>query len=57
MNQVEIYFSVVQRKALTPDDFRDLDDVTERILSFQDRYNATALSFDQDFTRTDLKTN
>ncbi|WP_330276010.1 hypothetical protein OG205_10570 [Lentzea sp. NBC_00516] len=40
--QVEIYFSVVQRKALTPDDFLDLDDVTERLLSFEDRYNRIA---------------
>ena len=54
LNQVEIYFSVVQRKALAPDDFLDLDDVTERLLSFQDRYNLTARPFDWTFTRTDL---
>lgn len=54
LNQVEIYFSVVQRKALTPDDFRDLDHVTERLLSFQDRYNQTAQPFDWTFTRDDL---
>jgi hypothetical protein len=52
--RVEIYFSVVQRKALTPDDFRDFDDVTERFLSFQDRYNGTAQPFDWTFTRDDL---
>jgi len=26
LNQVEIYFSVVQRKALTPDNFTDLNE-------------------------------
>ncbi|MEU0884148.1 hypothetical protein ABZ345_36630 [Lentzea sp. NPDC005914] len=46
LNQVEIYFSVVQRKALTPDDFGDLESVTERLLSFQDRHNRTAQPFD-----------
>jgi transposase len=54
LNQVEIYFSAVQRKALTPDDFLDLDEVAERLLSFQDRYNATARPFDWTFTRNDL---
>lgn len=54
LNQVEIYFSVVQRKALSPDDFRDLDEVTARLMAFQDRYNATARPFDWTFTRTDM---
>jgi transposase len=54
LNQVEIYFSAVQRKALVPDDFLDLDEVERRLLSFQDRYNATARPFDWRFTRDDL---
>lgn len=54
LNQVEIYFSAVQRKALAPDDFEDLDEVADRLLSFQDRYNATARPFDWTFTRADL---
>lgn len=54
LNQVEIYFSAVQRKAIVPDDFLDLDDVEQRLLSFQDRYNATAHPFDWRFTRDDL---
>jgi transposase len=54
LNQVEIYFSAVQRKALVPDDFLDLDEVEQRLLSFQDRYNATARPFDWRFTRDDL---
>lgn len=54
LNQVEIYFSAVQRKALTPDDFLDLDEVAERLLSFQRHYNTTAQPFDWTFTRHDL---
>lgn len=54
LNQVEIYFSAVQRKALTPDDFPDLAAVATRLLAFQDRYNATARPFDWRFTRDDL---
>lgn len=54
LNQVEIYFSAVQREALVPDDFLDLDDVEQRLLSFQDRYNATARPFDWRFSRDDL---
>lgn len=54
LNQVEIYFSVVQRKVLSPDDFSGLDAIADRLLSFQDRYNATAGPFDWTFTRHDL---
>jgi hypothetical protein len=39
---------------LTPNDLTDLDTLTERVLAFQDRYNATATPFDWRFTRTDL---
>ena len=35
LNQVEIYFSVVQRKLLTPDDFADLDDLADQITAFE----------------------
>ena len=46
LNQIEIYFSILQRKAITPADFADLDHLAERILAFQDRYNQTATPFD-----------
>jgi transposase len=55
LNQVEIYFSVLQRKAISPVDFADLDALAARILAFQDRYNASATPFDWTFTRTDLR--
>jgi len=54
LNQVEIYFSVVQRKALTPNDFADLASVERRLLAFQDRYERIATPFAWTFTRTDL---
>lgn len=54
LNQVEIYFSILQRKAINPNDFRELDDLAERILDFQDRYNAAATPFDWTYTRDDL---
>jgi len=54
LNQVEIYFSILQRKAISPADFRDLDHLTERILAFQDRYNSAATPFDWTYTRDDL---
>jgi hypothetical protein len=54
LDQIEIYFSILQRKVLTPNDMTDLDALTDRVLAFQDRYNATATPFDWRFTRTDL---
>jgi transposase len=54
LNQVEIYFSVLQRKAISPVDFADLDALADRILAFQNRYNTNATPFDWTFTHTDL---
>jgi len=55
LNQVEIYFSVVQRKVLTPNDFYDLDAVEARLLEFQSLYEQHAKPFQWKFTREDLK--
>jgi transposase len=54
LNQVEVYFSVIQRKLLTPDDFGDLDSLAEQILAFEKHYNASARPFDWKFTRAGL---
>jgi hypothetical protein len=54
LNQVEIYFSVVQRKVLTPNDFADLAEVEARLLAFQDHYQQIASPFQWRFTRADL---
>ncbi|MBM4460787.1 MAG: IS630 family transposase [Chloroflexi bacterium] len=55
LNQIEIYFSIVQRKALTPMDLPDKPAVTDRILNFQERYDQTAKPFRWNFTREDLQ--
>lgn len=55
LNQIEIYFSIVQRKVLTPSDFTNLGEVAQRLLGFQRRYQQTAMPFDWRFTRTDLE--
>jgi len=55
LNQVEIYFSVVQRKVVSPNDFTDLTEVEQRLTDFQTRYNATATPFDWKFTQDDLR--
>ena len=54
LDQAEIYFSVVQRKVLTPNDFTDLDQIRDRLAAFETRYNAIARPFNWKFTRTDL---
>ena len=54
LNQVEIYFSVIQRKVLTPNDFSSLAQVAERLLAFQNFYEQIAEPFEWKFTRADL---
>ena len=54
LDQAEIYFSVVQRKVLTPNDFTDLDQIRDRLAAFEGRYNIIARPFDWKFTRADL---
>jgi len=54
LDQVELYFSVVQRKALTPNDFADLDQIRSRLAAFETRYNQIARPFTWTFTRADL---
>jgi hypothetical protein len=54
LNQIEVFFSVVQRKVLTPNDFHDHADAEARLMAFQDRYNFTARPFNWTYTRHDL---
>ena len=56
LNQIEIYFSIVQRKVLTPNDFDALSALEDRLLAFQNRYEATAQPFAWKFTQSDLST-
>ena len=54
LNQIEIYFSIIQRKVLTPNDFPSLPAVEDRLLRFQERYEQAAKPFQWTFTRQDL---
>ncbi len=54
LNQIEIYFSIIQRKVLTPNDFTSRADVEDRLLRFQDHYQQAAVPFQWMFTRQDL---
>ena len=54
LNQCEIYFSIVQRKVLQPNDFADLDAVEQALIGFGRRYEQIAKPFEWKFTRRDL---
>lgn len=55
LNQVEVYFSIIQRKVLTPNDFKSLTDLEQRLLRFQEHFRDVAKPFDWRFTRRDLE--
>jgi hypothetical protein len=54
LNQVEIYFSIIQRKVLTPNDFANLDAVRLRLALYEKLSNKTPKPFKWKFTRQDL---
>jgi len=54
LNQIEIYFSIVQRKVLTPNDFPCLEAVAERLANFERYFESIAHPFEWKFTRADL---
>ena len=54
LNQIEIYFSIIQRKVLTPNDFPNLEAVADRLERFERHYEAIAKPFEWKFTRDDL---
>ena len=54
LNQVEIVFSVIQKKVLTPGDFPGLGTLSHALLAFMNRYNRTARPFNWKFTAGDL---
>lgn len=56
LNQIEIYFSILRRKVLTPNEFPSLERLAQTILQFQERYQRTARPFDWKFTKDDLST-
>ena len=54
LNQVEIYFSVVQRKVLSPNEFADLAELEDSLMRFQEYYAQIARPFKWRFTKHDL---
>ena len=54
LNQIEVVFSIIQRKVIKPADFADLDALGDRLGRFADRYNQTSTPFDWRFTTADL---
>ncbi len=54
LNQVEIYFSITQRKVVSPNDFTATDEIVARLSTFEAHYNQTARPFKWKFTTTDL---
>lgn len=54
LNQMEIYFSIVQRKALTPNDFATLPELARHLMDFGQHYRNIARPFEWTFTRQDL---
>ena len=55
LNQVEVYFSVIQRKVLTPNEFEDLEELEAALLAFERYYETYAKPFEWRFTRRDLR--
>jgi hypothetical protein len=54
LNQVEIYFSIIQRKVLTPNDFTDLAEVESRLRLYEELTNREPRPFDWRFDRAAL---
>jgi len=54
LNQIEIYFSILERKALTPRDFNNGDEMAQRILAFEERFSHQVQPFNWTFTTNDL---
>ncbi len=53
-HKVEIFFSVIQKKVVSPNDFASLEHLSETLLAFIDRYNQTARPFNWKYTAADL---
>jgi len=56
LNQVEIYFSLIQRKVLTPNDFADLEALRLRLAFYEELSNQSPEPFQWKFDRTKLTT-
>ena len=52
---MEIYFSIIQRKVLTPNDFASLEEVEQRLRLYKELTNREPRSFDWKFNRAALQ--
>jgi hypothetical protein len=55
LNQVEIYFSIIQRKVLTPNDFASLEEVEQRLHLYEELSNQQPRPFKWKFNRGKLE--
>ena len=55
LHQIELYFSILQRKVLSPNDLSNIADLIERIRAFGERYSALGKPFAWTFTRQELE--
>ena len=55
LNQIEIYFSILQRKVLTPNDFANLEETRDHLMRFGQEFSRHAEPFDWTFTRKNLR--
>ena len=53
LNQIEMYFSILQRKKHKPDDCQSLEHDEERLLVFQCNYESNAGQIEWQFTKKD----
>jgi transposase len=54
LNQIEIFFSIIQKKVISPNDFASTGQLAATLLAFTGRYNQTARPFNWKFTAADL---
>jgi transposase len=54
LNQIEILFSIVQKKVVSPNDFTSTSQLSATLMAFIDRHNQTARPFNWKFTAKDL---
>jgi hypothetical protein len=54
LNQVEIVFSIIQKKVISPNDFASTAQLAATLLAFIGRYNQTARPFNWKYTAADL---
>lgn len=55
LNQIEIYFAILSRKFLHPNNFDSLEELAWKLLSFEAIYSENATPFNWRFTKDDLR--